>query len=100
MVIIGFTIPGAAIFTAEKIVNDQEGSMIFLSLKAAITEKLATEMFLSGAAASITFLCAGIKAGTQNNYICQRGRYRKRHLCKHRKGLLWNYIVQLFRKVL
>lgn len=38
---------------------------MFLSLKAAITEKLATKMFLSGAAASITFLCAGIKAGTQ-----------------------------------
>ncbi len=34
---------------------------MFLSLVAAITTKLATEMFLSGAAASITFLCAGTR---------------------------------------
>ena len=36
-------------------------NIMILSLVAAITTKLATEMFLSGAAASITFLCAGTK---------------------------------------
>lgn len=30
-----------------------------------VYNKLATEMFLSGKAALITFLCAGIKAGTK-----------------------------------
>lgn len=39
----------------------RENTMI-LSLVAAITTKVATEMFLSGAAASITFLCAGTRA--------------------------------------
>ena len=39
----------------------KENRMI-LSLVAAITTKLATEMVLSGAAASITFLCAGTRA--------------------------------------
>ena len=34
---------------------------MFLSLVAAITTKLATEMFLSGAETSITFLCAGTR---------------------------------------
>lgn len=36
---------------------------MILSLVAAITTKVATEMFLSGAASSITFLCVGTKAG-------------------------------------
>lgn len=36
---------------------------MILSLVTAITTKVATEMFLSGAAASITFLCVGTKVG-------------------------------------
>ena len=36
---------------------------MILSLVTAITTKVAVEMFLSGAAASVTFLCVGTKAG-------------------------------------